>query len=340
MSENTSYFMNAQVSDGFGEATPDDERVHREMNAEVSDPALVETQFVGFNVPEAGIHCLNYIWLHPNMRLISGGAWCWQGFKDQQLQAELFDMRDFVPDTPITDGGGDIDDVTLPNGYRHEVITPLEEVRMSYDDTARGNAFEVTMEAIMPPAMLPSGKHFDQVMKTSGWVSLRGERHEVDGYAIRDRSWAEARTEDPTEMSAIYYLAMCFDDDFAIHVTGVEDPRTAPWRERFSADESLPGAMNRGWVWVDGELRTLTRTEIATTWSADGTQRAHQVEITDSEGRDYSVAGEVIALCPWNTWSNVHMSIGLGRWECDGKIGYGDTQAALWTDFMRAAFGE
>ena len=152
-------------------------------------------------MPEANIHCLNYLWLHPNMRLMSGGAWCWQGFKGRQLEAELFDMRDFIPDAAITDEGGDIDDVTLPNGYRHEVITPLEEVRVSYEDSARGNAFEVTMKAIMSPAMLPSGKHFDQAMKTEGWVTLGGTRHEVDGYTVRDRSWAEARTEDPMAVS-------------------------------------------------------------------------------------------------------------------------------------------
>jgi hypothetical protein len=338
MSENTSYFMNPQIADGFGETKPSDERVHREMNAEVSDPALVETQFVGFNVPEANIHCLNYLWLHPNMRLMSGGAWCWQGFKGRQLEAELFDMRDFIPDAAITDDGGDIDDVTLPSGYRHEVITPLEEIRVSYEDSVRGNAFEVTMKAVMPPAMLPSGKHFDQAMKTEGWVTLGGTRHEVDGYTVRDRSWAEARTEDPMAVSPIQWFTMCFDDDFAVHVTGVEDPGAAAWRDRFDADESLPGAMNRGWVWVDGELRSLERAVFSTKWADRGGQRAHSVEITDSEGRDYSIEGEVLALCPWNTWSNVHMSIGLARWECDGKIGHGDTQAALFTDFIRSVF--
>lgn len=336
MSENTSYFMNAQVGAGFGETRPEDERVHRAMNATVDSPALVETQFVGFNVPEAGIHCLNYLWLHPNMRLMSGGVWCWQGFKTQQLEAEIFDMRDFLPDTPITDDGGDIDSITLPNGYTHEVITPLEEVRMTYDDPARGNGFDVTMKAIMPPAMLPSGKHFDQAMKTSGWVSLRGQRHDIDGYTIRDRSWAEARTEDPVGMSAIHWLAMTFGDDFAIHITGLEDPRTASWRDRFTADESMPAAFNRGWVWRDGELRTLAQATIRTTWSVDGGQRTHEVELVDSDGREFSVTGQLLALCPWNTWSNVHMSIGLGRWECEGRVGHGDSQAAMWTDFVRA----
>ncbi|MCW3010682.1 MAG: hypothetical protein JWO90_1086 [Solirubrobacterales bacterium] len=338
MSQNTSYFMNAQVADGFGTTVAADEKVHREMNAEVDSPALVETQFAGFNVPSAGIHCLNYLWLHPNLGLMSGGAWCWQGFKDRQLEAELFDMRDFVPDGPITDEGGDIDAITLPNGYRHEVVTPLEEVRLTYDDPARGNAFDVTLKAIMPPAMLPSGKHFDQAMRTSGTVSLRGRHHVVDGYTVRDRSWAEARTEDPVGMPAIHWLAMTFGEDFAIHVTGLEDVRTASWRERFTADESMPAAMNRGWVWKDGELRTLASARIRTTWAPRGGQVAHELDLVDADGRAYAVTGTVRALCPWNTWSNVHMSIGLGEWTCEGRTGWGDSQTAMWTDFVRAAF--
>src|SRR5271170_5443323 len=161
MSQNTSYFMNAQVADSFGDTHPSDEGMHREARTNLTDPALVETVFAGFSVPDADIHCLNYIWLHPNMRTMSGGAWCWQGFKRSQLEAELFDMRDFVPDSAITDDGGDLTDVTMPGGYRYQVLEPLQKIRMTYDDPARGNAFDVTQTAIMPPAMLPSNRHFD-----------------------------------------------------------------------------------------------------------------------------------------------------------------------------------
>ncbi|HVE26525.1 MAG TPA: hypothetical protein VNC22_14020, partial [Sporichthya sp.] len=71
MSGNTSYFMNAQVADSFGEAHAEDERMHRGARADNPHPALVETVFAGFNVPEADIGCLNYIWLHPNLGLMS-----------------------------------------------------------------------------------------------------------------------------------------------------------------------------------------------------------------------------------------------------------------------------
>jgi hypothetical protein len=171
--------------------------MHRGARTDNPHPALVETVFAGFNVPEADIGCLNYIWLHPNLGLMSGGAWCWRGFVPSQLQADLFDMRDFVPDTAITDGGGDLTDVTLPNGYRYQVLEPLRSIRMTYDDAVRGNAFDVTQIAIMPPAMLPSNRHFDQVMRSSGTLRLRGEEFEVNSYAVRDRSWAKRAPRTP-----------------------------------------------------------------------------------------------------------------------------------------------
>lgn len=339
MSQNTSYFMNAQVSDSFGETHAGDEGMHRDARAESSDPALVETVFAGFNVPEADIHCLNYLWLHPNLRLMSGGAWCWQGFKRSQLEAELFDMRDFIPDAAITDGGGDLTDVTLPNGYRYQVLEPLEKIRMSYDDPARGNGFDVTLSAIMPTAMLPSNRHFDQVMRSTGTLTLRGEQYTVDGYAARDRSWGEARTEDPTGLSGIHWLVATFGDDYAIHVTGLEDPETAQWRDRFAEDPALSRAMNRGWVWQDGELRTVASVHIETEWDQAGRrQAAHRVVVVDDSGAEHRLHGQIQAAANWHTWSNVHMSVGLTRWEADGRIGHGDSQMAMWADFVRANF--
>jgi hypothetical protein len=339
MGENTSYFMNPQVADSFGDTTAADEGMHRAALEESTDPALVETVFNGFNVPEADIHCLNYIWLHPNLGLMSGGVWCWQGIKRSQLEVELFDMRDFHPDTAITTGGGDLTDVTLPNGYRHQVVTPLEEVRMTYEDAKRGNAFDVVTTAIMPPAMLPSNRHFDQAMRTSGTLRLRGEEYPVNGFTVRDRSWGEARTEDPIGMSGIHWLVAVFGEDYAVHVTGLEDPETASWHDRFPEDPAASQKMNRGWVFKDGQLLSVRSARIETEWDVAGRrQAAHQVVVVDETGAEHRLSGDIRACANWHTWSNVHMSVGLTRWECDGRVGHGDSQIAMWTDFVRAHF--
>jgi hypothetical protein len=89
--------------------------------------------------------------------------------KTTQLHCEMFDMRDHMPISVV----GEMTEYTLPNGYRVEVVEPLHEVHIAYDDPARGNRFDVTLTAIMPPAMLPSGKHFEQGMRARGTMRLR-----------------------------------------------------------------------------------------------------------------------------------------------------------------------
>jgi hypothetical protein len=76
-------------------------------------------------------------------------------------------------------------------------------------------------------------------MRTEGALTLRGEQFQVDDFSVRDRSWGEARTEDPAGVSGIHWLVATFGDDYAIHVTGLEDAGTAQWRSRFSEDAAL-----------------------------------------------------------------------------------------------------
>ncbi len=335
--KSTSFFMVPHAA-GFGPYTAADDLLHREMNSQVSDPSLTETQFLGFSVPEAGIHALNYLWVHPNLELLTGGAWVWQGVKRSQLSAELFDMRQFMEDEPIRKG--DLADYELPMGYRVKVLQPLEKIHIAYDDPVRNNAFDVTLTAIMPPAMIASGKHFDQAMRTEGEVVLRGRRHQVDGYTVRDRSWAEIRPEDPRPVPPIHWVTGVFSDDFAFHMMGVDDPSTGPpWQEAFP-DAGAMSAMNRGWIWRDGELTGLESTCLATRWNLDtGYPVGHTLRITDTNGRELSLTGTITASCSWAPWSNANMLISLCRWECEGRTGWGDSQTATWTDFVHRCLG-
>jgi hypothetical protein len=335
---NTAFFMNAHAA-GFGAYSDTDDLLHREMNSRVTDPALTETQFLGFSVPEAGIHAVNYLWVHPNLELLTGGVWAWQGFKQHQLAAELFDMRQFMTDEPIRKG--DLADYELPMGYRVRVLQPLEKIHIAYDDPARDNSFDVTYTAIMPPAMVASGNHFDQAMRTEGQVTLRGRHHRIDGYTVRDRSWGEVRSEDPRALPPVHWLTGVFGDDFAVHMMGVEDPSAGPiWRSAFPDADGLT-AINRGWIWRNGELTGLASSRLTTRWNLDtGHPAGHTLQITDTNGFEMSLVGTITATCSWNTWSNVHMLISLCRWEYDGRVAWGDSQVAAWTDFMYHCLGQ
>lgn len=176
-------------------------------------------------------------------------------------------------------------------------------------------------------------------MRSTGTLRLRGEDFQINGWAVRDRSWGEARTESPAGLSGVHWLVAMFDNDYAIHVTGLQDPDTAHWRDRFPEDPARSRAMNRGWVWKDGRLLTVTDVHIDTEWDIPNRRpAAHHVSATDETGNEHRMTGRLRASAHWHTWSNVHMNVGLTRWESDGRIGHGDSQVAMWSDFMRAAF--
>jgi hypothetical protein len=332
MSSNTSFFMNAHER-AFGTYDPRDERIHHEANAEVDDPAVVETQFFGFNVPESGVHSLNYVWLHPNLGVASGGAWAYQGITPSQLHSELFDMRDLMPMSAV----GELDSYTLPNGYQVEVVEPLRRVRLGYHDPRRDNAFELEYTAIMPPAMLASGRHFEQAMRVRGSVTLLGEQHTVDGFSIRDRSWGETRPEDPRPSAPIHWFSATFDEDLAFCVTAVEGHSPdRPWDSIPAMPDEQIAGFNRGWVWNSGELTAVSAAALRTRWDRrTGYPATHTLDLVDAHERRWTLNGRITAASRWHTWSNMSVGLGLVNWESGGKSGWGDSQSVMWADATR-----
>lgn len=332
--DGTSFFINTHEKTFGAAATAADDRMHHEANALVPEhPELVETQYLPFNVPSAGIQSFNYMWAHPNVGVVSGGPWAWRGVNPTQLHCEIFDMRNYMPISAV----GEFDKYTLPSGYSVEVVKPLEEIHISYEDASRGNAFDVTLTAVMPPAMLSSGLHFEQALRTRGSVTLLGETHTVDGFAMRDRSWGETRPEAPRLAPVVHWLTPVFDEDFAIHAYGVEDPTRGPIYEGlvdFSPEKAE--AFSRGWVWRNGELIHLDKVTLTCEW--DRTFRypkSYQVEMVDQNGKTWTMTGELVAGSNWHIWNNIYTPILLLRWECEGKVGYGDSQVGAWTDIVR-----
>ncbi|GAA0623933.1 hypothetical protein GCM10009547_28810 [Sporichthya brevicatena] len=331
--DGSTFYLNVHER-SFGQAHPSDDRLHRDANALIpDDPDLVETQYLGFNVPTAGIDAFNYVWAHPNLGTASGGAWAWQGENAGQLHSELFDMRNYLPISAV----GELDSYILPNGYGVEVVKPLEELRITYEDASRGNAFDVTLSAFMPPAVIANGKHFEQGMRTRGSITLLGEQHTVDGFTIRDRSWGETRPEAPRLAPVVHWMTPVFGEDFAIHAFAVEDPTRKPiWDGLFEFSADRAAELSRGWVWKDGDLTYLESVTLTAEW--DLTRRyptAYRVDMVDVEDRRWSMTAELVAASNWYLWNNIYTPILLMRFECDGRSGYGDSQIGAWTDVVR-----
>lgn len=333
----TSVFFNTDTRHAeFGTPVPEDEKLHRSFAETETSPDLVETQFFGFSIPEKDIMSMSYLWVHPNLRVLGTNAWVWKGVGIDPLQSEIFDARDLHPIAPVWDDG-DLDGFQLDNGYSVEIVDPLEKIRIRYSDPARDNAYDVVGTAIMPPAMISSGTHFEQAMKMEGTLRLRGVEHRIDCFHVRDRSWGETRPENPRTMPPLSWTSPVFGDDFALNVTGFDDPRHKPlWEGLFPFGPEQVDAFNRGWVWRDGELRGVAKTSMRTEWDRrTGYPVAQHLDLTDSTGREYSMTGTVTAVNNWHTWSNMRAAMCLARWECEGRTGWGDIQAVSMTDFFR-----
>lgn len=324
MSDQTDW--NSNIGGGFGSHTAADEYFHG--TGEPGD-SLTETWFWNFHVPEAGINCYAYCWVHPNLKVVTAGLLIYKGLKHQHLECELFDMHDYMSSVLVGDGS----DIRLPNGMRVQVIVPMEQIRLSFSDPTRDTAFEVDLKAVGVPIMRANNKHFEQVMHATGWLTLRGAKHRVDCYPVRDRSWGEHRPEIHVSTPPYTWVTGTFGPDFAFNVGSHDDPALQPeWLGRMPA----PGRIFKdGWVVVKGEARRILRASKITRRDRPLCRPlTHGYEFEDSAGTVYRLTGRLIAQSSWSGWSNMNCHLGLVEWDWDGRKGWGESQDVQWNDYV------
>lgn len=324
-----------QQNRSFSEPTPACDLLHPEAREGETDPALTETQYFGFSVPEEHIHGLTYLWHHPNLGVVSGGVFAWRGVKRGPLEAELFDMITFASDECLA---GDLYDYKLPNGYHVTTEEPMRRHRLRYADPSRGNALDISLEAVMPAMVLANGHHLEQAMRTTGELTLGAKTYPVEGYNVRDRTWSELRrdTLQPGGMPPIDWMTGAFGDDFSFGCTAQDNLESNPdWKGVIEASPGDP--LKLGWVWRDGELTPLVSSRKRSRRSA-GTlfPEAVEMELTDARGRTYEMKGTIVAACPWYPWPTLEAVICSVRWECEGRTTYGELQRGLRPDYIRA----
>jgi hypothetical protein len=317
---------------GFVEATPACDMLHPEASLLEPGKALTETHYLGFSIPEERIHGLCYMWYHPNLKVVTGGAWVWQGVKAHNLQSELFDFVTFMGDDCLQN---DLTDFKLDNSYHVTTVEPLKRHRVRYTDAARQNSFDIQYEAMMPAMVLGTGLHLEQGMKTSGSLTLRGKDYRVNGYTVRDRSWGQLRSEANLFNPPMAWMTCVFNDDFAFGCTAFDNLETNPdWKDALE----IPGGdtVKGGWIYKDGALTPIV-TAVKKTLRNSVTLFPESVEmtLTDATGRNFQISGEITAAANWRAWHNFEMIICQTRWTCGGMTSHGDFQEAQWSEYIR-----
>lgn len=135
-----------------------------------------------------------------------------------------------------------------------------------------------TEDAEAAAAAVAAG-HFEQACRVNGFVKAGGQRFEVKGFGLRDKSWG------PRDWSAPWgwrWFSIPFDRDLAIGVHAV----------------MLPGReVQAGWVWRDNRTIKMQGFELDTTYDGPDQQKM-RIAATDVEGNRYEIDGEVRSVIP------------------------------------------
>lgn len=295
---------------------PEDELLH--APADPADPTSSETSYFGFNIPERDLNCEIYHWFHPVLGIVSGGLFLFCGEKSYAQQSEYFDYRNYalLPEHGIAK-------VTYPTGVQVHVVRPLEEIHVTFAAPDGRLEFDFTLSAIMPAAGKEDGGHFTQAMRSSGEVTLNGERMKIDGFFTRDRSWGAPRPEDPYPIPPLTWATAVFDEQLAFHFVAHDNPELE--------DETVKW----GYVHRDGETRSLRAMSKVTRRASDGiAPAAVEIEIEDDAGERYAIEGTVRARAPMTFWPNMLTHMSLFEYRLDGRIGYGDFQDIQYPHFL------
>ena len=310
-----------------------DELLHPAAKSTLSGDSLTETQYFSVSIPEENIHGLVYCWHRPNLKIVTGGAWIWQGVKRHHLACELFDFRSFMSDAALAN---DLSSYRLENGLGVEVVEAAKRFHVTYADEARGNAIDLHYTAATPLVKFGDGAHFEQGMRVQGELSLRGQRYRVDGLNVRDRTWASERSEISQPIPPVSWMTGAFNENFYFGIVAFDHPDLQPdWAGLF--DFPAEKALKSGWIYRDGQLLDVVSCRKLTTHDPVYLFPTEvQVEMVDNQGRTYRIKGTAKAASNWSAWLNCDVVISLFRWECDGLVGHGDLQEARWTDYLQA----
>jgi hypothetical protein len=314
----------------FGNYEDRDEELHPDHH-EAHD-SLTETWAYMFWIPKARIGCIVYLWVHPNLKLLTGGLTVYQGHKAHHLQGELFDMRIFNSAGPCILAKGR--DIRVPNGLRVRIMKPFKTMRVTYADPSRGNLVDLIFTAAAPPVMRESRKHFEQIMDVKGNLLLRGKKYKVNCWGSRDRSWGEPRPENPYPIPPYTWMTGRFPSGIMWCANGHDDPARRPeWIREYKIDPG--GVFKDGWIYRDGEARRIAHfSKITKRDPRTRRPMRHDIDLTDDTGRNYHIRGEVIASTPWGGWFNMNCYVCVTRWTLGKEIGYGDTQEVSWGDYI------
>jgi len=296
-------------------------------------PMWAETNYFGFEVPEAPLHIGLYSLFRPNLGVVNSAVFANSRKVTSGWEIDYWDHRAYLPMKPDES----LLSFKLANGLAVTCLEPNRVWELRYSSPGLLDV-DVRFEALMQPfdihdpdmdprarrsggdlsaGALWSGGHVDMTGAVTGEVTVRGRRFAVDSLSTMDHSWGVREEYQPGVMT---WLQAHFDRNLAIHGMFDFDPTTP-------LGEPLNLSLTHGYVMDHGVGIGLKEGSGTTIREGLYPQRI-SLELVDAQDRSWSLAGDCLTQFPAEYWPGSMSFMVLPRWQMGDRTGHGTS-----TDF-------
>lgn len=275
-----------------------------------------ESAWFSFSIPERGIHGMIYYFFRPNMNLLMGGPILWDDSGSHIWDCLYYDWHHIQP---IPEGAEKFDFTAL-NSLKVEVVEPLKHYRFHYDQAGFVLDFDwvaveephhfLGMEIEATGMSADNRMHLEQMGRSKGRITYKGETYDIDSYALRDTSWGVRMMDNVKRGSYFWAVA---DDDTAFHAQTMGD----------GDEQRVVG----GFLRLDGRTETVTGGKRVVTKMGKYTPDVFEIALEDASGRtaEFTCRSSVHLMVNFYPRAQVVWSL-LKADFGNGKQGWGDLQ--------------
>jgi hypothetical protein len=280
------------------------------------DPYWNESAWFSFSIPEKEIHGMVYYFVRPNMNLLQGGPILWDGSGAHTWDCLYHDWHHFqtVP------AGAEKFDFRSHTSLEVRVAEPQRQYALRYDQPdfkldLRWTALEpphhfLGMEIEATGMSAENRMHLEQMGRATGSLELRGERLEVDSYALRDTSWGVRQMDGVRRGSYFWAIA---DENTAFHAQVMGE-----------GDEMR---VVGGFLKLEGVTSSLVGGMRAVTDMGEVTPNRFDLTLVDETGRTVNCKARVCSNLMVNFYPRVQVVWSLLDVDFGGGVqGWGDIQ--------------
>lgn len=215
-------------------------------------------------------------------------------------------------------------------GLRYDVIEPLMQYRVRYDDQ-QGTYFDLEYRGLREPWLASKSKHgghLDQPCSVRGTLVMRGETIEIDCMGMRDRTWSP-RPDDRGGRGTGYTYGIGGADTQFLLLTALD-----------GNVGSFQAGVFTGYLVRNGVGSRLVDSERRVTGRQHGYPTSLEIRVTDDSGRTTTASGRCLnRFANWATpGSFAWMS--MVEWTLDdGSTVIGEDQEVWSTDQLGPRLG-